>query len=186
MPGALPLQEELALLSRARSLDADALASIHSLYYARIYRYIAFHIGDRETAKDLCGEVFARFLSALRDHTAPRKTLGGWLFGVARHLINDHFRQQYRVEEVELDESIASEEAGPAARLDDQLLRDDLRRALGSLTPDQRHVIALRIGQGLPIEEVARLLGKSVGAIKQMQLRALAAIARDLAREAKD
>ena len=178
--GDYPLQDEPALLVRARALDADALALIHTLYYARIYRYIAFHTGDRETAKDLAGEVFARFLAALRARSAPRDALGGWLYGVAKHVINDHFRQQYRIEQVELDEMIASEEAGPAASFEEKLEHERLHRALAELTPEQRHVIALRIGQEMPIEEVARLLGKSAGAIKQLQLRALAAIARKL------
>lgn len=182
--GALSLPAEAALLARARRLDADALTQIHTHYYPRIYRYIAFHCGEAETAEDLTSEVFMRCLAALRDNAGPRQTLTGWLFGVARHVVNDHHRRHYRRREVELDESLPSDDAGPAAQLETNLeraaLRHAVRRAVHALTPDQQDVIALRIGQGLTIDEVARLLGKTTGAVKQLQIRALAAVSRRL------
>ena len=61
------MQDELALLARARTLDADALAEVHDRYYAPIFRYVAFRVSDREVAEDLTREVFTRLLSALRD-----------------------------------------------------------------------------------------------------------------------
>lgn len=187
---ALGLPDEAALLARARRLDADALAQIHTYYYPRIYRYIVFHCGETETAEDLTSEVFMRCLTALHDRTGPRHTLTGWLFGVARHVVNDHHRRHYRRQEVELDESLPSDEASPAAQLEANLeqaaMQHAVRRAVHALTPDQRDVIALRIGQGLPIDEVARLLGKSASAVKQLQLRALAAIGRRLRSETNE
>ena len=108
------MQDELALLARARTLDPDALAQIHDTYFAPIFRYVAFRVGDRQTAEDLASEVFTRFLSSLRDRTAPQNTLRGWLYGVAARVVSDHYRKHYRAPQVELDESIASDESNPA------------------------------------------------------------------------
>jgi len=177
-------EDELTLLARARQLDPDALGLIHETYYASIFRYISFRVGERETAEDLTSEVFARLLTALRDRRAPQTTLRGWLYGVAARVVSDHHRQSYRVPQTELDESLASNEHDPAAILDGKLTQETLQQALTELTEEQRHVLSLRFGSGLPIQDVARALGKTEGAIKQMQARAVAALARKLAPQA--
>lgn len=175
------MQDELALLARARTLDPDALAQIHDTYFAPIFRYVAFRVGDRHTAEDLASEVFTRFLSALRDRTAPQNTLRGWLYGVAARVVSDHYRKHYRAPQVELDESIVSSESNPADIVEVMLTHEDLKQAMSELTDEQQNVISLRFGYELPIQEVARTLGKTEGAIKQLQARAIAALARKLA-----
>jgi RNA polymerase sigma-70 factor (ECF subfamily) len=175
------VQDELELLARARALDNDALAQIHDAYYAPIFRYVAFRVGDRDTADDLTSEVFTRFLASLRTHHAPSSTLRGWLYGVASNVVSDHRRKQHRGPSLGLDETIASREIGPVEAAEAVLAREDLRRAVADLTEEQQNVIALRFGYELPIQEVARTLGKTEGAIKQLQARAVAALARKMA-----
>jgi len=181
--GTAHVQDELALLARARRLDSDALAEIHDTYYAPIFRYIAFRVADRATAEDLTSEVFTRLLGALRDRNAPQNTLRGWLYAVAARVVSDHHRQHYRARQVELDESLESREAGPAETVEALLTREDLKRAMAELTDEQQNVIALRFGYDMPIQEVARTLGKTEGAVKQLQARAIAALARRMAPE---
>lgn len=175
------MRDEQALLAQAHALDTDALANIHDLYYGPIFRYVAFRVHDRDIAEDLTSEVFMRFLSALRNQSAPQRTLRGWLYSVAAHVVADHHRGNYRVPHSELDESLVSREPGPAEVAEVALVREDLRRALGDLTEEQQNVIALRFGYELPIQEVARTMGKTEGAIKQLQARAIAALARKMA-----
>lgn len=174
------MQDERALLRRARQFDTDALSQIHDSYYGPIFRYIAFRVGDRDLAEDLTSEVFTRFLSALRQRNPPETTLRGWLYGVAAHVVADHMRKHYRAPHVELHDAIVSTAAGPAELAEANLLRDDLKQAMTSLTEEQQHVIALRYAHELPIQEVARAIGKSEGAVKQLQARAIAALARKL------
>lgn len=176
------MQDELALLARARSLDPEALALIHDTYYAPVFRYVAARVGDQVTAEDLTSEVFTRFLSALRDRSAPQTSLQGWLYRVASHAVNDHFRQHYRARQVDLDDNLPNGEAGPAETVEKMLDHESLRQAVTELTEDQQNVIALRYGQGLSIQEAAQIMGKNEGAIKQLQARALAALARKLRR----
>ena len=174
------MQDEFSLLSRARALDEAALAEIHDTYYGPIFRYVIYRVSDRKAAEDLTSEVFVRLLSALRDKSAPQKTLRGWLYGVASHVVNDYHRKRYRVDHVELQESIPSNMAGPAERVATNLRWQQVKAALPLLTEAQREVLALRFGQELPIREAARLMGKSEGAVKQLQARALAALSRHL------
>jgi RNA polymerase sigma-70 factor (ECF subfamily) len=174
------VQDELALLARARSLEPEALAQIHDTYYTPIFRYIAFRVNNRDAAEDLTSEVFTRLLSALRDKHAPQNTLRGWLYGVASRVVSDYHRQSYRAPEVELDESLVSRELDPAEAVERMMTQENLKQAMTELTEEQQNVISLRFGYEMPIEEVARTLGKSEGAVKQLQARAIAALARKL------
>ena len=180
------MQDELALLARARALEPEALAQIHDTYYTPIFRYVAFRVNNRDAAEDLTSEVFTRLLSALRDKHAPQNTLRGWLYGVASRVVNDYHRQHYRAPEVELDELLASRESDPADVVEKMMTQDNLARALKDLTEEQQNVISLRFGYDMPIQEVARTLGKTEGAIKQLQARAIAALTRRLSSEAAD
>lgn len=176
-----PLSDDTELLNRALSYDSEALGRIHDAYYPALFRYIAFRVGDRHTAEDLTSEVFTRFLGALRGGRPPQSTLRGWLFGVAANVVTDHHRRHFRAPSAPLDDQIVSPEASPHEQAEGRADREDLRRAMASLTDEQQNVLALRFGQELPIQAVASTLGKSEGAIKQLQARAIAALARVLA-----
>ena len=182
----LTVQDELTLLARARQLDPETLAHIHDTYYTSIFRYVAFRVGDHATAEDLTSEVFTRLLTALRDKNAPQNTLRGWLYGVAARVVSDHHRQAYRTPQVELDEELISADHDPADIVDRKLTQESVKRAMQDLTEEQRHVLSLRFGSDLPIQEVARALGKSEGAVKQLQARAVAALARQLSPKVVD
>ena len=173
--------DEAELLGRTHIQDTDALAQIHDAYYGPLFRYVSFRVSDRHTAEDLVSEVFTRFLTALRDKKAPQSTLRGWLFSVATNVVSDHHRRRYRAPQESLDEDIVSQEAGPDEIAEQAATREDLRRAVATLTGEQQHVLAMRYGQGLPIQDVARALGKTEGAIKQLQARAIAALSRKMA-----
>ncbi|GAB4185484.1 MAG: sigma-70 family RNA polymerase sigma factor [Roseiflexaceae bacterium] len=172
------MSNEAEIIRLARQLDTNTLAHIHDTYYPLVYRYIALRVAERETAEDLTSDVFVRFLKALRERNAPQTTIRGWLFSVASNVVNDHHRRNYRAPHVELSETIESSADPPEQVVEQQIDREDLRKAVASLTEEQRYVIALRFGQELPIQEVAKSLGKSEGAIKQLQARAIAALAR--------
>ncbi len=180
------MQDELTLLARARQLDPEALARIHDTYYVPIFRYVAFRVGDHTTAEDLTSEVFTRLLAALRDKRAPQNTLRGWLYGVAARVVSDHHRATYRTPQVELDEALVSGDHDPADIVDRKMTQESVLRAMQDLTEEQRHVLSLRFGSDMPIQDVARVLGKSEGAVKQLQARAVAALARKLSPKVVD
>lgn len=172
--------DELTLLARARALDDEALAEIHDRYYEPIFRYVTFRVSNQQVAEDLTSEVFVRLLSALRDHTAPQNTIRGWLYGVAFRVVNDFHRKQYRREEVQLNDGMAGNAVEPLETVARRMSWREVRAAMAGLTEAQREVIALRFGQEMPIRDVAQLLGKTEGAVKQLQARAIASLARTL------
>jgi len=174
------LQDELTLLAGVQKRDPEALAQVHDTYYPAIFRYIAFLVGDHATAEALTSEVFTRLLLAVDERSAPKNTLRGWLYRVAANVVADHHRVNYRVKQVELDERIQSNAAGPADAASGKQLLADLSEALTELTEDQQDVISLRFGYEMAIKDVAQVMGKSEGAVKQLQARAVAALSRIL------
>ena len=172
------MQDELLLLHRAKSLDQEALAQVHELYYDAIYRYIAYRVNDLQTAEDLSSEVFIRFLHAIQQKNAPQNTIKGWLFGAASLILKEHYRKKKRTQLSALDEAISDEQTGLGERLEEQESKKALRQAITNLTEDQQQVLALRFGYEMPIRDVAETMNKSEGSVKMLQLRAIAALTR--------
>lgn len=179
------MDDELSLLARARALEEEALAEVHHRYYQSIFRYVSFRVGDTAVAEDLTSDVFTRLLDALRDKTAPQNTLRGWLFRVAAHVVADHYRRRERANEVGLSETMVDDRIAVDEEVNRSLRAAELRAALQELTADQQRVLSLRFGAGMRIREVAGVIEKSEGAVKQLQLRAIAALAKRLAPGAK-
>ncbi len=171
-------EEEFMLLSRARALEQEALAEIHERFYAKIYRYISFRVDEHHAVEDLTSEVFLRLLLALRDKSAPQKTLRGWLYGVASNIVKEFYRQKKRANLAALDESVPSRGQSPDEWLETRLLNENLQAVMRELTDDQQNVLALRFGFEMPIREVARTMGKSEGSVKMLQARAVASLSR--------
>lgn len=171
------------LLERARSYDAQALAEIYDCYAEPIYRYLYRIVGDAAQAEDLTSEVFVRLLQALNTARAPRDRLQGWLYRVAHNLAMDWFRKQGKGTTLALDEELATEGDLPSELVDRRETQQRLRQAIGRLTTDQQRVILLRFGEGLKIAQVSRLMGKSEGAVKILQHRAVRRLRKLLERE---
>lgn len=172
-----PVTDDPALLKRASQLDTHALGQIHDQHYPEIYRFALYRTDDPEAAQDIAAEVFVRLLDALHAGRAPQTTLRGWLFGVAAHLVADHFR---RAPTLPLDEELLSS-SSLSGEAEDRLQRQMVRQALRTLTTEQQNVLSLRFGDGFSVEKTAEALGKSTTAIKALQFRAVEALRRALA-----
>jgi RNA polymerase sigma-70 factor (ECF subfamily) len=161
------------LLERARHYEAQALAEIYDRYAEAIYRYLYRYVGDAAQAEDLTSEVFVKLLQSLNTARAPRDRLPGWLYRVAHNLAMDWFRKGSKHVEMPLDAELATDIESPLAELERRQTHEQLRAALRQLTVAQQRVILLRFGEGFKLAEVARLMGKSEGAIKILQYRAV-------------
>lgn len=126
--------------------------------------------------EDLLGEVFLQVARDLPRFKGEPTALRGWVFAIARNRLLDARRRASRRPVVATDEvPDVPEASGPAEPFAPELLA-----ALAQLTPDQREVIGLRFVADLALEDVARITGRKVGAVKAMQHRALAQLARIL------
>lgn len=174
-------------LDRVRRLDNDALAELHDQLYPVIYRYVSFRIDDDQVCEDLTSEVFLRFLNALRQTGRSIDDLRAWMLGTASNLIHDYYRIKYRrpVENIDDHETLVSSQ-NTESTIEHRVVLNDVRRAMQRLTPDQQNVLALRYSQELSLDETAKIIDKSVNAVKVLQFRALAALRRILAEESKE
>ncbi len=143
------------------------LAGIYDTQAPRIFRYIYHRLGNRPLAEDLTSEVFVRFL---RSGTAP-DNLTAFLYRIAHNLIVDYLRRNPTV--LALDDQTVADRADPIDFAELEMEKATLRRAIARLTPDQQQVIVLKFIEGQSNDEIAAILGKSAGAVKAMQHRAL-------------
>lgn len=163
---------EDALLARARRGDQRAVTEIYDVFFEPVFQFVRMRVDDLPQAEDLTSEVFVRLVTALRGRKAPRQTLRGWLFRVARNVLHDHYRQSKFTETV-LDEWLpAPEDDAPETQVFATLDAEQVRAALRRLPVDQQEVVLLRFGQMLSLQETADVMGKQVGAIKSLQFRA--------------
>jgi RNA polymerase sigma-70 factor (ECF subfamily) len=173
-----PELTEQDLLQKARKLDPKALATIYDRYNGEIYNYALGLIGDTELAEDCVSETFARFLDILKRHRGPDNYLRAYLYRMAHNWVTDQYRRG-TLGLLPLDEATPIPSADdPAQEAQRNIRIQATRKALASLTPDQRQVISLRYLQGLELDEIAATLNKPVGAVKALQFRGIEALRR--------
>ena len=170
----------------ARRRETAAVTRIYTAYAPALFRFFLAAVGDRPTAEDLTGEVFKSAIEGLPRFRGPVEALGGWLFRIARHDLSDYRRRQARNPVQPLDDRLEEAAAAGGAMDPEQLALDRVEgdrvlAALRQLTPDQREVLLLRLVADRTAPEVAGILHKSTEAVKALQHRGLASLARVLA-----
>jgi len=156
--------------------NVDYLATLHEKYYSRIARYIFVRIHDKTEAEDIASEVFLKALQSLKSFRGTREQIPAWLYKIAHNLIVDYVRKEERKRKAQHDITIVDQSDDVEATVE---VRDRLRKVvegLKHLTPAQKEVLGLRTFSGLKSAEVAKLLGKSAGAVREMQRAAVAAL----------
>jgi RNA polymerase sigma-70 factor (ECF subfamily) len=172
-------------LVAARRREPAAVTRIYTAYAPALFRFFMGEVGDRHQAEDLTGNAFVSAIEDLPRFRGPVEALGGWLFRIARHDLYDYRRKQARTRIEPLDENLheVADAAGaedPEDLAIDRLESGRVMAAMGQLSPDQREVLLLRMAGGLTAPEVAEILGKTTGAVKSLQFRGLASLARVL------
>ncbi len=166
------------LVVRAARQDAEAFAQLYDRFVEKIFKYIYYKVGSKSDAEDLTAQVFLKAWEAIGHYRLTERPFSAWLYRIAHNLVVDHFRM--RRDAVPIDDVIRFDEKD--TDLDDltqrHLTAETLRRAIHRLTTDQQQVILLRFIDGYSTEEVARIMGKGQGAVRTLQHRALASLAR--------
>jgi RNA polymerase sigma-70 factor (ECF subfamily) len=167
----------------ARRREPAAVSRIYAAYAPALFRFFMAAVGDRPTAEDLTGDVFKSAIEGLPRFRGPVEALGGWLFRIAHHDLSDYRRRRARHLVRPLDD-LLEEAAAAGGAVDpeelalDRVEGDRVLAALRQLSPDQREVLLLRLVADLPAREVAGILNKSTEAVKALQHRGLASLAR--------
>jgi RNA polymerase sigma-70 factor (ECF subfamily) len=177
-------------LTAARQRDPATVARIYQAHANALFRFFLASTGDERTAEDLTGSVFAAAIEALPTFRGPIDSLPGWLFSIARHDLVDHRRRRRRSPIQPLDDEIQDmattrSDHDPEAMAIARLHHEDVLAACRQLSTEQREVLLMRM-VGLRATEIADIVGKSPGAVKALQRRGLAHVARHLGLLADD
>lgn len=173
------MQDEEGLVRRAQHHDQEAFTQLYEEHFNKIYRYIAFKIGNAIEAEDMTQQVFLNALKSISSFKWKGVPFSAWLFRIAHNQIVDHFRKNKQVT-VPLDESLAGSDDNPQSIVEQKLDIEQMLLAAKQLTEAQREVISLRFAGELPIAQVAKTMGKSQGAIKALQHSAIIALRKTL------
>lgn len=168
------------LVSAARRRDADAVAHLFDRYYDPVYRYAYARLGNVTDAEDAAAETFAAMVKSLPRFRWQGVPFEAWLFRIAMSKVVDLARHRSRVRPAGdgLAVDVADDRAQPERVVAVREMRRELVVAIERLPRDQRDVVMLRFFLGRSIREAGLHLGRSDGAIKQLQFRALVSLRR--------
>jgi len=151
----------------------NRLAGLYEEYYDRIAHYVYVRIGDRMEAEDITSEVFLKALKSLKSYREQGIPMQGWLFRIAHNMTIDHFRKTDKRRTVPISSELLPGNDDPADTVAMNIELERVTQAMKQLTADQREVINLRFFGGLKSREVGEILGKSDGAVREMQRAAM-------------
>jgi len=179
-----PLQSlsDTELVQRAQILASEtdgrsqAVGELYDRYHEDIFRYIWARVSNLQLAEDLTGDVFIRMVINLPKYRPSGAPFATWLYRIARNLVVDHHRKaanRYEVLPIESADYLSENDQSIPDVVEDQIFIEQAKNAIVTLKPASQDVVILRFLVGLPLQDVADILGKSVGSIKVTQHRAL-------------
>jgi len=170
----------IALVELARKGDTDAFGLLYDHYHTAVYRFLYYRTRSTTLAEDLTSETFFRALRSMTGFRWQGKDFGAWLMTIARNLATDHFKAGRTRLELATEDMGQHDDAteGPEAAVLASLTNEVLLQALAKLPDEQRDCVVMRFLQGLSIAETAAVLGRSDGAVKQLQLRGVRNLAK--------
>jgi RNA polymerase sigma-70 factor, ECF subfamily len=174
------VQDERDLILRAQAYEPAAFAEIYERFYQGIFNYTFYRLGDEPLAEDITAEVFVKALEAIDTYTFRGIPFSAWLYRIANNMVTDHFRRKPRHNHLPLEETQIATDDNPNDMMERGFTQRELQNALNLLTDEQQQVIILKFVDGMSNIEVAQVLGKTEGAIKSLQHRALASLGRVL------
>ncbi|RYB93587.1 sigma-70 family RNA polymerase sigma factor [Nocardioides oleivorans] len=170
----------IALVELARTGDKEAFGLLYDHYQPSVYRFLYYRTRSQSLAEDLTADTFFRALRSMNNFRWQGKDFGAWLMTIARNLTTDHFKAGRTRLEMTTEDMTPHDDAtdGPEDAVIADLTNEVLLEALTQLPTEQRECLIMRFLQGLSISETARALGRSDGAVKQLQLRGVRNLAK--------
>lgn len=174
------MQNERSLVHRAQRGDKEAFTQLYESHFDKIYRYVVLMIGNKTEAEDVTQQVFLKALQSIPSFKWKGIPFSAWLFRIAHNQAVDHLRRKTKRASVPLNESLVSSGDSPHSATERKIDIEQLLAATRRLTEAQREVISLRFSSELSIAQVARIMGKSEGAVKALQHSAIVALRRTM------
>lgn len=160
------LEAERSLIAAARS-DPSRFAELYENYFERVYAYVLRRVASRQEAEDVTSDVFHQALANIGKFEWRGAPFSAWLLRIAANSTADKWRKQAREHgnpAKEASEDFDFEASSEQARL---------FRLVKELPAEQRLVIEMRFAEEKSINEIAEMIGKTEGAVKQLQFRGI-------------
>jgi RNA polymerase sigma-70 factor (ECF subfamily) len=168
------------LLARAMKGDAEAFGDLYERHMMSIYRYVYYRIGEVREAEDLTETVFIKVWQALPGFKLGKASFKTWIYRVAQNALVDHYRTHKEELELPEDASLQSSSPQPEEEVIAMERSEQIGKALRKLNPQHQEILTLRFINEMSHEEAAQVMGKSVGAMRVLQYRALKALQEQL------
>jgi RNA polymerase sigma-70 factor (ECF subfamily) len=169
------------LVERAQQGERAALEELYLIHFDRIYSYLHMTVGNRHDAEDLTTQTFLKMLESIGRFRWQSVPFSAWLFRIAHNLSMDHFRANRRWQpEEDVPEPEAGEDTSAEAGALESIGRRSMLELIEDLSHEQQQVLTLKFVFNFSNGEAATILGKTEGAIKSLQHRALASLQKQI------
>lgn len=156
-----------------QSIDGNntAFGHLYRHFVARIYRYVLLQTRNSMNAEDITEDVFVKAFQSIKSCRGREDTFSAWLYRIAHNATIDHFRAEKRQQA--MNRNLPAHE--PIAREDNQIILEykDTLRAIADLPAQYRQLLLLKFVDGMDNAEIALIMGKSVGNLRVIQMRAI-------------
>lgn len=183
MAGSFFVNDETRLVKQAQAGEETAFVALYQQNQGAVYTYIYYRVGNQMTAEDLTAEVFVRLVDKIHRFKPGKRPILAWLYTIAGNLVTDHYRRNGRATILPLNDEIRSNGHSPSYSVQKEQEHQRLVAAMRQLTEEQRQVVLLKFVERRSNAETGAILGKTEGAVKALQHRALAALRRALEKD---
>jgi RNA polymerase sigma-70 factor (ECF subfamily) len=169
------------LVERGQQGDRDALEELYLIHFDRIYSYLHMSVGNKHDAEDLTTQTFLKMLESIKRFRFQSAPFSAWLFRIAHNLAMDHFRANRRWQpEEDVPEPHGAEQVSAEEEALHSIGRASMLEMIDKLSHEQQQVLTLKFVFNFGNGEVATILGKTEGAVKSLQHRALVSLQKQL------
>ena len=177
------LSEVNLLVDRAISGDADAFGRLYDMHVDRVYRHVYYRVGNTADAEDLTQQAFIKAWEAIGRYKKMASPFLAWLMRISHNLVTDFYRSTKTKTYLDFDMVDSNADSNPEYAAETSLNKQQIRRAVLQLPDDQQQVILMRFIEGFSYQEIAASIGKSEGAVRVIQHRALARLRKILEKD---
>lgn len=174
--------EEKIIVEKAISGESSAFGLLYDKYQPQIYRFIYLKTSHREEAEDLTHQVFLNAWQKIENYKFKGYPFSTWLYQIARNEVIDFYRTRKSNLNIETIPEPTIKESFEK-KLDINLELEKIKKAIIELSSEQQNVIIMRFVNDIPLQEIADAMGKSNGAIRILQYRAIKNLQKNLSKK---
>ena len=170
--------EVMKLVDKAANGNFNAFGDLYSIYLDKIYRYVYYHVKDQMMAEDITEEVFVKAWNAIKSCKGRGRTFSSWIYRIAHnHMINS---QRNNNRNISMGMESLTAVSDRRQEIENTTDKYELTELLDELPLNQKQVLILKFLEGMSNSEIAKIMNKSEGAIRILQMRGLSSLRQNI------